>query len=121
MNRKPAAHFIDNYLINPTNAVTVTLIGAGGTGSRMLSALHCLHTALLALHFHSEIINDRESLQIEERNYNPIPQIRKVSQQEVMDNYFQIKMNIKKLIEVEVTRLKNERSENKLNRKTKSK
>ena len=46
MNTKTAVHFADNYLINATNPVTVNLIGAGGTGSNMLTALakinHCL-------------------------------------------------------------------------------
>jgi PRTRC genetic system ThiF family protein len=68
MNNKPAAHFIDNYLINPTNAVTVTLIGAGGTGSRMLSALHSLHAALLALHRPGLFVTVYDHDQITEAN-----------------------------------------------------
>ncbi|SDE86337.1 PRTRC system ThiF family protein [Mucilaginibacter pineti] len=43
---KTAMHFADNYLINPTNPITVTQIGAGGTGSNMITQLvrinHCL-------------------------------------------------------------------------------
>lgn len=42
-------HFADNYLINPTNPVTVNLIGAGGTGSQMLTALARVNHSLLAL------------------------------------------------------------------------
>lgn len=42
-------HFIDNYLINPTNPVTITLIGAGGTGSQMLTCLARMNQAMLAL------------------------------------------------------------------------
>lgn len=30
-------HYIDNYLINPQHPVTVNLIGAGGTGSQVLT------------------------------------------------------------------------------------
>lgn len=44
-----AAHFVDNYLINPTNPVTVNLIGAGGTGSQVLTALSRINHALLQL------------------------------------------------------------------------
>ncbi len=44
-----AIHFVDNYLINPTNPVTVNLIGAGGTGSRMLTALAEISYSLIAL------------------------------------------------------------------------
>jgi PRTRC genetic system ThiF family protein len=47
--KKAPIHFTDNYLINPTNPVTINLIGAGGTGSAMISALGRIHTALLAL------------------------------------------------------------------------
>ena len=32
-------HYIDNYLINPQHPVTVNLIGAGGTGSQVLTCL----------------------------------------------------------------------------------
>jgi PRTRC genetic system ThiF family protein len=42
-------HFVHNYLINPTNPVTVNLIGAGGTGSRMLTALDEISYSLKAL------------------------------------------------------------------------
>ena len=46
---KPAVHITGNYLINPTNPVTVHLIGAGGTGSQMLTALARINHALLSL------------------------------------------------------------------------
>lgn len=32
-------HFTDSYLLNATNPITVNLIGAGGTGSKVLTAL----------------------------------------------------------------------------------
>jgi len=46
---KTKMHFTDNYLINPTNPITVNLIGAGGTGSQMLTALARMNHSLLAL------------------------------------------------------------------------
>ncbi|MBL4675887.1 MAG: PRTRC system ThiF family protein [Mucilaginibacter sp.] len=45
----PKIHFADNYLLNPTNPLTVNLIGAGGTGHRMLTELARMHVSLLAL------------------------------------------------------------------------
>ncbi|KOS05262.1 thiamine biosynthesis protein ThiF [Flavobacterium akiainvivens] len=36
---KTAIHFTDNYLISPTNPIEINLIGAGGTGSKVLTAL----------------------------------------------------------------------------------
>lgn len=44
-----AIHITDNYLINPTNPVTINLIGAGGTGSNMVMALAKMNHALIAL------------------------------------------------------------------------
>ncbi len=46
---KTKVHFTDNYLINPTNATTVNLIGAGGTGSQVIAALARMNHALTAL------------------------------------------------------------------------
>lgn len=42
-------HFVDNYLLNPTNPITVNLIGAGGTGSKVLTALMEMNHSLLEL------------------------------------------------------------------------
>lgn len=49
MNTQKAMHYTDCYLINPTNPVTVNLIGAGGTGSRMLTELARMNHSLIAL------------------------------------------------------------------------
>lgn len=46
---KTAVHFTDQYLITPTNPITVNLIGAGGTGSQMLTALARMNHSLVAL------------------------------------------------------------------------
>ncbi|MGQ2985071.1 PRTRC system ThiF family protein [Flavobacterium sp.] len=46
---KTAVHFTDNYLISPTNPVSVNLIGAGGTGSKVLTALMEINESLIAL------------------------------------------------------------------------
>lgn len=45
----PKVHFTKSYLLNPTNPITVNLIGAGGTGSNVLTALARIHESLLAL------------------------------------------------------------------------
>lgn len=49
MNSLKAIHYTDNYLINPTNPIAVNLIGAGGTGSRMLTELGRMNHSLIAL------------------------------------------------------------------------
>ncbi|MDM1086493.1 PRTRC system ThiF family protein [Myroides odoratimimus] len=46
---KTAVHFTDNSLINPTNPISVNLIGAGGTGSKVLTALMEINESLIAL------------------------------------------------------------------------
>ncbi|MDI5887652.1 PRTRC system ThiF family protein [Flavobacterium yafengii] len=49
MKTPTAMHFADNYLLNPTNPIPVALIGAGGTGSHMLTALAKMNHSLVAL------------------------------------------------------------------------
>ena len=49
MNTLTAIHITDNYLLNPTNPVTLNLIGAGGTGSNMVMALAKMNYCLIAL------------------------------------------------------------------------
>lgn len=46
---KTKIHFTDNYLISPTNLITVNLIGAGGTGSKVLTALMEMNHSLIEL------------------------------------------------------------------------
>ncbi len=46
---KTKIHFTDKYLLQPTNPVSVNLIGAGGTGSQVLTALARINHSLLAL------------------------------------------------------------------------
>jgi hypothetical protein len=58
--------------------------------------------------FHSEIINDADILNEEMKRYKDIPVVSNVSQQQVLDNYYQVKMEVKRLIGEEVGRLKKE-------------
>jgi hypothetical protein len=56
--------------------------------------------------FHAAIINDSEKLNDEIKHYKNIPTVSSVSKQQVLDNYYQVKMEVKGLIEHEVNRLK---------------
>jgi hypothetical protein len=56
--------------------------------------------------FHAEIINDADKLNEEMRRYKDIPVVSNVSQQQVLDNYYQVKMEVKRLIGEEVEKLK---------------
>ena len=55
--------------------------------------------------FHCEIQNETENLNEELRKFKPIPDVSVVTPQQVMDNYFQVKIDIKSLIDHEVSRL----------------
>lgn len=46
---KTNVHFLDNYLISPTNPIRVNVIGAGGTGSKFMTALMEINHSLLEL------------------------------------------------------------------------
>ncbi|KUJ58356.1 PRTRC system ThiF family protein [Chryseobacterium aquaticum] len=48
-SKKTKVHFADNNLIYPTNPITVNLIGAGGTGSKVLTALMEMNHSLVEL------------------------------------------------------------------------
>jgi len=60
--------------------------------------------------FHSQIIQDAESINNEIKDFKPIPTVSTVSQQQVMDNFFQVKYEVRKLIEKEVKRLIKEKT-----------
>lgn len=47
--KKQAVHFTHRDLLDPTNPVSVNLIGCGGTGSHVLTCLARMHKSLLAL------------------------------------------------------------------------
>lgn len=49
--------------------------------------------------FHSEILNDHGVLRKEEEKYKPIPPVRKISANEIQENYFRIKQDINLIIE----------------------
>ena len=49
MNTKPTVHFADNYLLRPTNLITINIIGAGGTGSQVLTAMARINHSLVVL------------------------------------------------------------------------
>lgn len=46
---KKRMHFVDSYLLNPQHPVTVHVIGAGGTGSQVVTSLARMDAALRAL------------------------------------------------------------------------
>lgn len=59
--------------------------------------------------FNSEILNDTDRLNKEMSRFKDIPVVAGFSQDQVMDNYYQVKLDIRKLIEKEVTLLLEEK------------
>lgn len=55
--------------------------------------------------FHAEVINDSEKINREMSLFEDIPVVNELTQEQVLDNYYQIKMDIRELIEKEVQRL----------------
>ena len=49
MESKPLMHFVPQYFLDPVHRIKVALLGAGGNGSQMLSALARIDLALRAL------------------------------------------------------------------------
>jgi hypothetical protein len=54
--------------------------------------------------FHSEILNDHAAIRKEEQSYDEIPLVRKVTPEEIQENYFRIKQEIKMVIEEKLNR-----------------
>lgn len=46
---KITVHFTDNSLLNPTNPILINVMGAGGTGSKVLTALMEMNHSLIEL------------------------------------------------------------------------
>ena len=63
--------------------------------------------------FHAEVYKDADKANFEMSLFEDIPIVNDLSHKEVMDNYYQIKMDIREMIEKEVERLvaKKERDE----------
>ena len=61
--------------------------------------------------FHAEILNDHKRLSNEAQGFTEIPKIKRLEAQEVSDNFYQVKMEIRNLIEQEVSKLKEQKSE----------
>lgn len=55
--------------------------------------------------FHSEIINDHQAINREQKGYLPIPKIRDISPSIVNRNYLQIKQEVKDIVNAEMDRL----------------
>jgi len=63
--------------------------------------------------FHAEIINDTTALNKEMAAFKPIPQVYEITEQEIMDNYFQIKYDVRGILDkVIVTLIKQKQSKN---------
>jgi len=54
--------------------------------------------------FHNEILNNHEDIRKEEESYEAIPMVREITQQEIQDNYFRIKEDIRSIIEQKLTK-----------------
>jgi len=52
--------------------------------------------------FHASIINNHQAIKQEEQSYKDIPLIRKVTQNEIQDNYFKIKKDIQHIIQTKL-------------------
>lgn len=55
--------------------------------------------------FHAEVINDSDKINQQMSLFEDIPVVNELTQEQVLDNYYQIKMDIRELIEKEVQRL----------------
>jgi uncharacterized membrane protein YgdD (TMEM256/DUF423 family)/DNA-binding transcriptional regulator YbjK len=88
------------------SAIPASKIAALSSGEFVGMVADDPHEKIKLKMFHAEIINDSEKLNGEVATYKNIPVVSTVTQQQVMDNFYQVKMEVKRLIEEEVERLK---------------
>lgn len=88
------------------SAIPASKIAALSSGEFVGMVADDPHEKIKLKMFHAEIINDAEKLNVEVAAYKNIPVVSTVTQQQVMDNFYQVKMEVKRLIEEEVERLK---------------
>ena len=56
--------------------------------------------------FHASIHNDKDALRAEERSYRRLPVLQKVTEQEIQQNYMQVKLDVSLVIETEMEKLR---------------
>ena len=87
-------------------AIPASKIAALSSGEFVGMVADDPHEKIKLKMFNAEIINDADKLNEEVSRYKEIPVVSNVTQQQVMDNYYQVKMEVKRLIGDEVERLK---------------
>ncbi|HNP25043.1 MAG TPA: conjugal transfer protein MobC [Panacibacter sp.] len=87
-------------------AIPASKIAALSSGEFVGMVADDPHEKIKLKMFNAEIINDADKLNEEVSRYKEIPVVLNVTQQQVMDNYYQVKMEVKRLIGEEVERLK---------------
>ena len=90
------------------SAIPASKIAALSSGEFVGMVADNPHEKIKLKMFHAEIINDTDKLNAEVAAYKSIPVVSNVTQQQVMDNFYQVKMEVKRLILEEVERLKKE-------------
>lgn len=88
------------------SAIPASKIAALSSGEFVGMVADDPHEKIKLKMFHAEIINDADKLNAEVANYKNIPVVSNVTQQQVMDNFYQVKMEVKRLIGEEVEKLK---------------
>ncbi len=92
------------------SAIPASKIAALSSGEFVGMVADDPHEKIKLKMFHAEIINDADKLNAEVAAYKNIPIVSNVTQQQVMDNFYQVKMEVKRLIGDEVVRLKAEKA-----------
>ena len=65
-------HYTDGYLLNPQHPITISLIGAGGTGSQVLTCLARLDVTLRNLGHPGLFITLYDPDDVSEANIGPV-------------------------------------------------
>ncbi len=86
-------------------AIPASKISALSSGEFVGMVADDPHSKIKLKMFHSQILNETEKLNKEINQFQAIPKVKEISQGQVMDNFYQVKLDIRQLIDKEVKRL----------------
>ncbi len=92
-------------------AIPASKISALSSGEFVGMVADDPHEKIKLKMFHATIQNDPEKINRDTKFFRPIPIVEEINQQQIMDNFFQIKYDVKDLISREVARLVAEKTD----------
>lgn len=107
INRQDTSYNVSKQL---ESAIPASRISALSSGEFVGMVADDPHEKIKLKMFHAEVVNDSSKLNREMSQFEEIPKVGNITAEQVHDNYYQVKLDIRQLIDKEVTRLLEEKA-----------